>query len=169
MSSGPLGQESGDPVKCTPQIAIVPVAGRVGNSLVSGSVNERLTSLSFKLGTGKSGLPGFPLDQLIAGKSFTLSLKGSTRNLPVTKDDLKNKKQTTVTDGTLRVVFTPRARATASLRKPAAKQAASCAKTYPAWWSTGKRACFSLRETRAGNCEMRGHRTRRAHRARAPI
>jgi hypothetical protein len=50
-------------------------------------------------------------------------------------------KYANVTTASVRVVFTPRGRATAA-RSPARATATTCQKTYVEWWSTKKRACF---------------------------
>jgi hypothetical protein len=135
-----LGPETGGPVNCGTQIELVPVAGRVGGGLVSGTLSERLIALSFTLGQGKAGAWGFPLDRLAAGKSFTVSLKGKS---VLRKEDLEATKQGRVTAGSTRLVFTPRARARAAARRPSAA-AATCAATPPEWWSKKQRACFSI-------------------------
>ena len=129
-------------MKCTPRYESVPVAARVRGSLVSGHVYETFTSLKFQLGTLKSG-PGFPVDRLIAGKSFTFSLKGTSQH-SADEEDLKNSSAAQVTDGSVRVVFTPSGRAASSVLAAKATGATSCAKTYPLWWSKKKRACFAV-------------------------
>ena len=56
------------------------------------------------------GKLGFPLDRMTAGKGFTLTLSGRSAS---NQDDVRLKKQETVTTGSVRIVFTPRVRTSA--------------------------------------------------------
>ncbi len=140
LSGQSVGPERGNPVACQSRAESVQLASRVGTSLVIGSMRDGFMPLRFKIGTTKKG-PGFPLDRLIAGKGFTISLKGKSI---VNQEDLKIHKYANVTTGSAKVVFTPRARAVSRLRAPAAPDASRCQKTYVSWWSTKKRACFLI-------------------------
>jgi hypothetical protein len=129
INSGPAGPPEGDPVLCSSNMQIVPLAARANGSLVGGQLTDSYVSLTVRV-AGASGKPGFPLDRLIAGKGFTLSLKGQSV-------DKKN-----FTTGSLRIVFTPRRRALSAARRSTTAAATTCAKTHPDWWSKSRRACF---------------------------
>jgi len=64
-------------------------------------------SLAVKFARTAGGKLGFPLDRMAAGKGFTLTLSGKSVS---DQQDVKLKKQETVTSGSVRIVFTPRAR-----------------------------------------------------------
>jgi hypothetical protein len=149
MGVGPAGPPQGAPVTCPIQTNPIPVVGRVGTSLVGGTLTESQVTLNgFKIGRRANGAPGAPLDQISRGVGFTITLSGSTKDLATTKQELALKKQVTYTEGSVRIVFTPVARkaqsAARAKRSTAARRAAgtTCPKTYPGWWSTKKRACF---------------------------
>ena len=102
------GPAEGDTHSCGTQIHPVPVVGRLGTSLVSGSVSDAGVLLTeFRFGRGAKGASGPPLDQLSRGAGFTISLAGTTKDLASTKQDLANGKQATYTEGAVRIVFTP--------------------------------------------------------------
>jgi hypothetical protein len=107
INSGPAGPPKGDPVMCSSNVQIVPVAARIGGSLVRGQFTDSYVKLEINAARTK-GKHGFPLDRLTAGKGFTLALSGKSVS---NQEDVRLKKQETVTTGSVRIVFTPRARA----------------------------------------------------------
>ncbi|HET9287375.1 MAG TPA: hypothetical protein VFO26_07460 [Gaiella sp.] len=149
------GPAEGSTHSCGTQIHPVPVAGRLGTSLVRGSVSDAGVLLGeFRFGRGVRGAPSPPLAQLSRGAGFTISLAGTTKDLASTRQDLANGKQATYTEGAVRIVFTPVARKLQ--RTPSARLARghtvggaspTCATTFPVWWSTKKRACFLVTAT----------------------
>jgi hypothetical protein len=107
ITSGPAGPPKGDPIMCSPNTQIVPLAARIGRSLVRGQLTDSYVSLAIKLPRTAGGKLGLPLDRMAAGKGFTLMLSGKSVS---NQQDVKLKKQETVTTGSVRIVFTPRAR-----------------------------------------------------------
>jgi hypothetical protein len=107
INSGPAGPPKGDPVTCSSNAQIVPLAARIGGSLVRGQLTDSYVSLAVKFARTAGGKLGFPLDRMAAGKGFTLTLSGKSVS---NQQDVKLKKQETVTTGSVRIVFTPRAR-----------------------------------------------------------
>jgi hypothetical protein len=95
------------PAMCaSPRHVDVPVAARIGGSLVSGRLSYVSTSYRFLVGRTRDGARTFPLDRLDAGKGFTLDMKGTAadRDYPH------------VTTASARIVFTPRGRKLAGIR-----------------------------------------------------
>jgi hypothetical protein len=134
---------------CGTQIRPVTVVGRIGTSLVSGSLSEAGVGLSdFSFGRPVKGRPGAPLDQLSRGAGFAITLSGTTKDLASTKQDLAATKQATYTEGTVRIVFTPVARKTQRTLSARVAQAtvgvasSTCAKTFSGAWSRKRRGCF---------------------------
>jgi len=107
INSGPAGPPKGDSVSCSSNVQIVPVAARIGGSLVRGQITDSYASLAVTFANRAEGKLGFPLDRMTAGKAFTLTLSGKSVS---NQEDVKLKKQETVTTGSVRIVFTPRAR-----------------------------------------------------------
>jgi hypothetical protein len=107
LNSGPAGPPKGDPIMCSTNTQIVPLAARIGRSLVRGQLTDSYVSLAIKLPRTAGGKLGLPLDRMAAGKGFTLMLSGKSVS---NQQDVKLKKQETVTTGSVRIVFTPRAR-----------------------------------------------------------
>jgi len=108
INSGPAGPPKGDPITCSSNAQIVPVAARIGGSLVGGQLTDSYVSLAIKPARTAGGKLGFPLDRMTAGKGFTLTLSGKSVS---NQEDVKLKRQETVTTGSVRIVFTLRARA----------------------------------------------------------
>jgi hypothetical protein len=108
INSGPAGPPKGDPVTCSSNVQIVPVAARIGGSLVGGQLTDSYVSLAIKVAKAANGKLGFPLNRITSGQGFTLTLSGKSVS---NQEDVKLKKQETVTTGSVRIVFTPRARA----------------------------------------------------------
>jgi hypothetical protein len=104
LNSGPAGPPKGDPVTCSSNVQIVPVASRIGGSLVRGQFTDSYVKLEINAARTAAGKHGFPLDRLTAGKPFTLTLSGKSIS---NQEDVKLKKQETVTTGSVRIVFTP--------------------------------------------------------------
>lgn len=152
LGVGPAGPPRGPAVTCPDQMNPVPVVGRLGTSLVGGTLTDSTVTLNgFKVGRRANGVPGSPLDEIRRGVRFVITLSGTTKDLASTKEELALKKQATYTEGTVRIVFTPvartprRAPSSYTARKGGAATDAAgteCATTYPAWWSTKRRACF---------------------------
>ncbi len=107
INSGPVGPPKGDPITCSSNAQIVPIAARIGGSRVGGQLTDSYVSLAINVARPADGKPGFPLDRMTAGKAFTLALSGKSVS---NQEDVKLKKQETVTTGSVRIVFTPRAR-----------------------------------------------------------
>lgn len=110
INSGPAGPPKGDPITCSSNAQIVPVAARIGGSLVGGQLTDSYVSLAIKVARTADGKLGFPLDRMTAGKGFTLTLSGRSVS---NQEDVRLKKQETVTTGSVRIVFTPRVRTSA--------------------------------------------------------
>ena len=107
ITSGSAGPPKGDPITCSSNTQIVPLATRIGGSLVRAQLTDSYVSLAIKLPRTAGGKLGFPLDRMAAGKGFMLTLSGKSVS---DQQDVKLKKQETVTTGSVRIVFTPRAR-----------------------------------------------------------
>ena len=110
INSGPAGPPKGDPITCSSNAQIVPVAARIGGSLVGGQLTDSYVSLAIKVARTADRKLGFPLDHMTAGKGFTLTLSGRSVS---NQEDVRLKKQETVTSGSVRIVFMPRARTSA--------------------------------------------------------
>jgi len=108
INSGPAGPPKGDPITCSSNVQIVPVAARISGSLVGGQLTDSYVSLAIKVAKAANGKLGFPLNRITSGQGFTLTLSGKSVS---NQEDVKLKKQETVTTGSVRIVFTPRARA----------------------------------------------------------
>jgi hypothetical protein len=107
INSGPAGPPKGDPVTCSSNAQIVPLAARVGGSPIRGQLTDSYVSLAMTFANTAAGKLGFPLDRMRSGKGFTLALSGKSVS---NQEDVRLKKQETVTTGSVRIVFTPRAR-----------------------------------------------------------
>ena len=107
LNSGPAGPPKGDPIECSSNVQIVPLTARIGSSLVRGQLTDSYVSLDIKVANPAGGKVGFPLNRMIAGKAFTLTLSGRSVS---NQEDVKLKKQETLTTGSVRIVFTPRER-----------------------------------------------------------
>lgn len=152
LGVGPAGPPEGPTITCATNTNPVPVVGRLATSLVGGTLTESSVTLNgFRVGRTANGRPGAPLDQISRGVGFVISLRGTTKDTTSMKSDLAAGKQATYTEGSVRIVFTPvvrraqRALSSHGGRVNAATvtaNRAACAKTYPDWWSTRKRACF---------------------------
>jgi hypothetical protein len=121
---------------CSPRIERVPVAARANGSLVAGDMSAH--GVSLRMLVGLTAKPGFPIDRLMAGKGFKITLAGKSI---VRKEDFETQKQANVTTGSTRVVFTPSSRTAASVHNPHAA-GTTCPTTYDEWWSKKRRACF---------------------------
>ncbi len=58
-------------------------------------------------GTKGRGKAGFPLDKLLAGKAFSYSSRGTNRDSQQVRGDLSYRGYAYVTDGSMKIVFTP--------------------------------------------------------------
>jgi hypothetical protein len=153
---GPAGPPRGATITCAVNTNPVPVAGRLGTTIVGGTLTETTLTLNrIAIGRRANGAPGAPLDQITRGAGFAITLRGTTKDSAAMKEQLAAGKQATYTEGSARIVFTPVARkaqrrvpadAGAAPRSLAATRTrgATCAKTYPGWWSTTTRACFRV-------------------------
>ena len=96
---------SGDTPACADEHVAVVLGGRVLGTTVGGSYGP--LHIQLRLMGPKSGAHGFPIERLLAGKGFSYSSRGTTRNTKQTRDDLAASGATYVTDGSMRVVYTP--------------------------------------------------------------
>ena len=108
VSSGPGSSEmrDGDIPVCQTghRDVILPLLGGRYQS----SVAYTDTNVSLQLTDAKrKGKPGFPLDRVLAGKGFSYSHSGTNRNSRITRDQLRTNGYAYVTDGSVKIVFTP--------------------------------------------------------------
>ena len=96
---------SGDTQACDREHVPVVLGGRVLGTTVGGSYGPLFIQL--RLVGPKSGAHAFPIGRLLAGKGFSYSSRGTTRNTEQTREDLALSGAAYVTDGSMRVVFTP--------------------------------------------------------------
>lgn len=107
--NGALGgsaMNQGDIPTCATRHEVIVVETKGRKSRVSAGYGETTSYLAFD-GVTELGKAGFPLDRLLAGRGFSYSSHGTNRNTQQTRDDLRNGGYAYLTDGSVKVVFTP--------------------------------------------------------------